>query len=110
MLKPEDNEYIKSYLTKRERAKISYPFSRTLAVFSVDNIPFAYLETGKQLPRLSLRSDPLLAKVLREKYEEVGPGEKLDTRIWSTIVLSGQLSVEEITALIDHSYQLAQAA
>lgn len=85
------------------------PFTKTLLVFSVGETAFAYLETGKQIQRLSLRSDPVLSEFLKERYEEVLPGQKLDQRKWITVILSGQLSFEEITALIDQSYQLAQS-
>jgi len=85
----------------------NYPISPTLAVYSVADKAFAYLETSKALLRISLRSDPLLAEVLRDKYIEVLPGHKLNPKIWNTIILSGQLSIDEIKALILHSYQLA---
>jgi predicted DNA-binding protein (MmcQ/YjbR family) len=100
---------IESYIESLDINNIQrdYPYSATLAVYSIENVPFAYLETGKELLRISLRSDPLLAKVLRDKYIEVLPGQKLNSKIWNTIVISGQLSLDEIKALILHSYQLA---
>jgi predicted DNA-binding protein (MmcQ/YjbR family) len=84
-----------------------FPYSDTLAVYRTNDTPFAYLETGKELLRISLRSDPLLAKVLRDKYIEVSPGHKLNPKIWNTVIVSGQLTLDEIKALINHSYQLA---
>lgn len=109
MIKGDEDVKLENYLKAKQDAKLSYPFTKTLAVFSLGETPFAYLETGKSLPRLSLRSDPLLAKVLRERYQEVSPGHKLDARHWNTIIVSGQLSFEELSALIDHSYQLVEA-
>jgi predicted DNA-binding protein (MmcQ/YjbR family) len=107
MLKPSETTAIKRYLDKIKGATKSYPYQKTLAVYSVNGTPFAFLETDKQPLRLSLRSDPELSKLLRAKYEEVTPGHKLDQRYWNTIILSGQLSPDEVLALIDHSYQLA---
>ena len=86
---------------------MSLPHTKTLQVYSVAGVPFAYLETGKQLLRLSLRADSELSRVLRERYEEVSPGQKLDPKVWNTIIISGQLDLSEILALIDHSYILA---
>ena len=107
MLSLKDQQAIRRYLATRQNAQLSYPFGRSMPVYSVSGVPYAYLETGRQLWRLSLRSDIELAKLLRSKYEEVFPGQKLNPRIWNTIVLSGQLALDEVIALIDHSYQLA---
>jgi predicted DNA-binding protein (MmcQ/YjbR family) len=56
--------------------------------------------------RISLKCDPQLAELLRGKYEEVMPGYHLNKKHWNTIVLSGQLSWEEVQGLIRHSYDL----
>lgn len=108
MLKPRELSALKKYLSERDGAKLVHPHSKTLNEYTIGGATFAYLETGKQLLRLSLRSDPELARLLREKYEEVSAGHKLDGRKWNTIVISGQLSYNELTALIEHSYQLAK--
>lgn len=109
MLKASELKTIKRYLDQLEDAKVSFPHSKTLAVYLISDVPFAYLETGKQLYRLSVRTDPILGKLLKDKYEEVTDGQKLNPKIWITIVISGQLSLNELTALIDHSYQLAKS-
>ncbi len=108
MLSQKDTAAISRYLASKKGALESKPYSDTLIVYSLQDTPFAYLETGKQLLTLSLRADPELAKVLRQKYEEVSPGHKLNPKIWNTIVVSGQLSLDEIKALIDHSYHRAK--
>lgn len=68
---------------------------------------FALISDKKSPVRLSLRCDPKLATHLREKYDEVMPGVHLDPKKWNTIVLTGQLSSDEIKDLIRHSYNLA---
>ncbi len=107
MLSDKDSKRIATYLAAKDNATVAYPYTKTLAVYSLNDTAFAYLETGKQLLRLSLRIDQELSKLLREQYEEVLPAQQLDPRIWNTIIISGQLSFAELTALIDHSYQLA---
>lgn len=57
--------------------------------------------------KISLRSDRQLAKVLRERYEEVQPGLNLDQKTWNTIICSGQLANDEIIDLARLSYRLA---
>lgn len=108
MLKTSDLSAIKRYLKHYDAVSVAFPHSKTLAVYSASNdATFAYLESGRQVPEISLRIDSQLAGLLRDKYEEVSLGRKLDPRQWSTIVLSGQLGLDEVYALIDHSFQSA---
>ena len=107
MLSLKEQQTIRRYLAGLQNSKLSFPFGRYTSVYSVGGVAYAYLQTDKQLWRLSLRSEAELAKLLRSKYEEVLPGQKLNPRVWNTVVLSGQLSTDEVIALIDHSYQLA---
>lgn len=107
MIKPAEITRIKRYISQLQDCRKSYPFGRSLTVYSVKNEPFAYIDNSKSIMRLNLRADPELAKLLRDRYEEVLPAQRLDPRKWNTVILSGQLSVDEITALIDHSYTLA---
>ena len=67
---------------------------------------YALIQEGKDPVRLSLKCDPELGKVLRERYESVQEGYHLNKKHWITIVLSGQLSWPEVQDLIRHSYQL----
>lgn len=107
MLKAKEIRALKKYLKELKNVSVTKPYARNLSVYNVNKCAFAYLEAGKHFMRLSLRSDPHLADVLKERYDEVSPGQKLDPKKWVTIVISGQLSYSELTALIDHSYQLA---
>jgi len=68
---------------------------------------FALIREGKTPIQLSLKCDPALAKTLRERYESVLPGYHLNKKHWNTILLTGQLSEQEIKDLITHSYNLA---
>ena len=70
---------------------------------------FAVLQTRSLGLNLSLRCDPQLALVLRERYETVLPGYKLPQKYWNTLVLSQQLAWPDVVGLIDHSYNLALA-
>lgn len=67
---------------------------------------FALIPENKEPVNISLKCDPKLSEVLREKYEEVMPGYHLNKKHWITIVISGQLDWEEVQALIRHSYDL----
>jgi predicted DNA-binding protein (MmcQ/YjbR family) len=56
--------------------------------------------------QLSLKCDPTLSEVLRDKYETVLPGYHLNKKHWNTLILTGQLEWPEVQDLIKHSYQL----
>lgn len=99
---------------------MDYPFGEEVAVYFVKganpDVPtdsvgsrgkmFALIREKKIPVQLSLKCDPLLAETLRQKYETVLPGYHLNKKHWNTILLTGQLSWEEIQDLIRHSYNL----
>ncbi len=67
---------------------------------------FALISEGKEPVRLSLKCDPTLSMVLRDKYDEIMPGYHLNKKHWNTLILTGQLEWPEVQDLIRHSYQL----
>lgn len=67
---------------------------------------FALIAEGSEPLRVSVKCDPQLAEVLREKYETVLPGYHLNKKHWNTLILSGQLSEDEVKDFIRHSYNL----
>lgn len=87
-------------------ARLEYPFGEGAAVYKVGDKMFAIIAEGSNPVRISLKCDPQLAEVLREKYESVVPGYHLNKKHWNTIICSGQLSDDEIKDLIVHSYNL----
>lgn len=87
-------------------AVLDYPFGEGVAVYKAGDKMFALLTEKSSPVRISLKCDPRLATLLREKYETVMPGYHLNKKHWNTIVLTGQLSWEEVQDLIRHSYNL----
>ncbi|HSX46413.1 MAG TPA: MmcQ/YjbR family DNA-binding protein [Patescibacteria group bacterium] len=87
-------------------ARLDYPFGEGVAVYKVKDKMFALISEGKDPVRISLKCDPLLAKILRERYESVMEGYHLNKKHWNTLVLSGQLNWDEVKGLILHSYNL----
>lgn len=67
---------------------------------------FALIAEKSDPLSLSLKCDPNLAETLRAKYDTVMPGYHLNKEHWNTIVLTGQLSWDEVKDLIKHSYDL----
>lgn len=88
-------------------ARLDYPFGEDVAVYKVHDKMFALIAEKTNPLNLSLKCDPQLAELLREKYESVLPGYHLNKKHWNTLILSGQLKEQEVLDLINHSYDLA---
>lgn len=86
--------------------KLDYPFGEEVAVYKVNDKMFALIPEKSSPVRISLKCDPQLAEILREKYETVMAGYHLNKKHWNTVVLTGQLPWEEVQGLIRHSYDL----
>lgn len=105
-----DHKTVEDYILSMPNSYLDYPFGEGVAVYKTgskdDGKMFALISEGKNPVRLSLKCDPELSKLLRDKYEEVMPGYHLNKKHWNTLVLSGQLNWDEVQGLIQHSYQL----
>jgi predicted DNA-binding protein (MmcQ/YjbR family) len=101
-----DHKTVEEYILSMPNARLDYPFGKDVSVYKVNDKMFALITEGKQPVQLSLKCDPQLSEVLREKYESVMPGYRLNKKHWNTIVLTGQLPLDEIQGLIRHSYDL----
>jgi predicted DNA-binding protein (MmcQ/YjbR family) len=117
-----DHKTVETYVLSMPNVRLDYPFGEGVAVYKVEDPGsktssttghgkmFALIAEGKDPVRISLKCDPALSKVLRANYTEVMEGYHLNKKHWNTIVLSGQLTWEEIKALIRHSYDLVTGA
>lgn len=103
-----DHKTVEEYILSMPNAKLDYPFGEEVAVYKVNDKMFALIAEGKDPVRLSLKCDPALSKILREKYETVLEGYHLNKKHWNTVILTGQLPWEEIQGLIRHSYDLVR--
>lgn len=101
-----DHKTVEEYILSMPNARLDYPFGEEVAVYKAGDKMFALVPEGKSPISISLKCDPQLAKLLREKYETVMEGYHLNKKHWNTILLTGQLPWEEVQALILHSYIL----
>lgn len=97
---------VEAYVLEMPNAKLDYPFGEDVAVYKIKDKMFALIGENSDPLRISLKCDPQLSVLLREKYETVMPGYHLNKKHWNTIILSGQLPWEEVQGLIRHSYDL----
>jgi predicted DNA-binding protein (MmcQ/YjbR family) len=105
-----DHKTVEDYILSMPNAWLDYPFGEDVAVYKAgpqdDGKMFALIREGKDPVQLSLKCDPQLSDLLREKYDEVMPGYHLNKKHWNTLVLTGQLGWEEVQGLIRLSYDL----
>lgn len=100
------HKQVEQHLLSMPNARLDYPFGEDVAVYKVGDKMFALVPEKTEPVRLSLKCDPHLAEVLREKYETVLPGYHLNKKHWNTLILTGQLSEDEVKDLVRHSYDL----
>ncbi|HTB49109.1 MAG TPA: MmcQ/YjbR family DNA-binding protein [Verrucomicrobiae bacterium] len=105
-----DHKTVEDYILSMPNSWLDYPFGEGVAVYKAgpkdQGKMFALIREGKEPVQLSLKCDPELSKILREKYDEIMPGYHLNKKHWNTLVLAGQLGWEEVQGLIRHSYEL----
>jgi predicted DNA-binding protein (MmcQ/YjbR family) len=101
-----DHKTVEEYILSMPNARLDYPFGEGVAVYKIGDKMFALIQEGKDPVQLSLKCDPNLSDILREKYDEIMPGYHLNKKHWNTLVLAGQLEWPEVQGLIRHSYYL----
>ena len=103
---------LEEYLLSFPNSWLDFPFGEGISVYKVGHKEtgegklFAIISDDTKPLRVSLKCDPNLAEILREKYETVLPGYHLNKKHWNTIICSGQLSDDEIQDLARLSYNL----
>lgn len=100
------HKQVEKFILSMPKSRLDYPFGEEVAVYKVEDKMFALIQEKKEPVQLSLKCDPQLAETLRAKYESVMPGYHLNKKHWNTVLLSGQLSWDEVKDLIRHSYDL----
>jgi predicted DNA-binding protein (MmcQ/YjbR family) len=101
---------LESFLLQLPKMWLDYPFGEGSAVYKYGDKPDGKIvaiiaEDSKPL-RVSLKCEPKLAELLREKYETVLPGYHLNKKHWNTILCTGQVPDNELLDLARHSYEL----
>ena len=86
-----------------------FPFDNRTLVFKVMDKMFALTDV-ETFDSINLKCDPERTIELRERYHCIIEGYHMNKKHWNTIliegVLSGELALNELKALILHSYEL----
>src|SRR4051812_21123110 len=93
------------YILTMAGSWLDHPFGEDTAVYKYGNRDgkdkiFAIIAVGSKPVKLSLKCDPQLAEILREKYETILPGYHLSKKHWNTILCTGQVPEDELHDLI----------
>lgn len=103
---------LEAYLLSFENSWLDFPFGEGTSVYKVgdkatgEGKMFAIIQDDSKPLRVSLKCDPQLAVLLRERYESVVPGYHLSKKHWNTVICSGQVPDEEIKDFARLSYKL----
>ncbi|MFT4532197.1 MAG: putative DNA-binding protein (MmcQ/YjbR family) [Candidatus Saccharimonadales bacterium] len=101
---------LEEYINSLPDVKLDFPFGEEVAVYKVlvgdEDKMFALIPEDKSPLSVSLKCDPQLSRLLREKYESVMEGYHLNKKHWNTMLLTGQMTDDEVTGLVQHSYNL----
>ena len=118
-----DRKEIQEFILSQPNSWLDFPFGPEVEVYKTGpqgngNVDaegtddkqkskmFALIDAKKDPVNLSLKCEPVLSDVLREKFVSVMPGYHLNKKHWNTIVCSGELSEQELQDLITLSHRL----
>jgi predicted DNA-binding protein (MmcQ/YjbR family) len=100
-------EEIRTICLSKKGVTESFPFDNETLVFKVMNKIFLLIGLNYSPLSFNAKCDPEEAITLRESYPNViKPGYHMSKVHWNTIVCDGELNHNQITKLIDDSYQL----
>ena len=101
-----DKEKIEKYLSELKGGESSYPFGPEALVYKVMGKMYALVSQKEEIPRVTLKANPVDAEVLVGQYDSVTPGYYMNKKHWITISLNGELPLEMVKDLSDKSYEL----
>lgn len=101
-------EDYRNYCTSKKEVTEHFPFDQDTLVFKVCNKMFALASLSKWEAGegfINLKCNPDYAEELRADYESIKPGWHMSKKLWNSVHFStGELSMNLIFKLIDHSY------
>jgi len=101
-----NRKQLENKLSKFKGSEGSYPFGPDALVFKVMGKMFALVSQNEEIPRVTLKCNPVDGEVLVGQFESVIPGYYMNKKHWITISLDGELPKEMLTDLAKRSYGL----
>jgi predicted DNA-binding protein (MmcQ/YjbR family) len=98
--------YLRDHRGRKPGSTSGYPFGEGHLVFEVCGRIFAVLHVEESPVKVTLKADPELTGLLRERYPSVRPARYFDKRYWSALTRDGTVPEDEVTELLDASYDV----
>lgn len=105
-----NQQTLEKYLSTFKGSEKSLPFGPEALVFKVMGKMFALVSQGEEIPRITLKCDPVDAANLVGQFASVVPGYYMNKKHWITISLTGEVSAEMLVGLARDSYELVVRA
>src|SRR3712207_5283556 len=99
-------EQLRDYCGRKPGSHAGSPFGEGTLVFKVRGRIFASLHVKESPVKITLKTDPELAGLLRHTYPAVRPARYFDKRYWSVVTCDGALPEDELLELVDTSYDI----
>ncbi len=103
-----DVRLVRAYCAGRPGATSEYPFGPGVRVYKVRGKVFALVPEAAPWS-VSLKCDPVLARILRENHPAITPGYHLNKAHWNTVALGGGVPTALMREMITNSYDLVVA-
>ena len=100
-----NKDKLEKYLGGFKGSEKSFPFGPEAMVFKVMGKMFALVSQGDDIPRVTLKCDPVEGAHLVGQFNSVVPGYYMNKKHWITISLTGELPDEMLTDLARDSYE-----
>jgi len=87
-----------------------YPFDETVALIrhSGNKKMFALIDHLNGRLQTTLKCDPMKSDILRNHFESVIPGYHMNKQHWNTVYIDGDVPMDELQDMIQHSYDLTK--
>lgn len=100
-------EELRSFCLTKKGATEGFPFGEDTLVFKVGNKIFLLAGLDNHPVSFNVKCDPEEAISLREKYpNSILPGYHMNKKHWNTVVLNGEIALDQIKEMINYSYGL----
>lgn len=100
-------EDLRSYCLSKKGTTEGLPFGPDTLVFKVGDKIFLLAGLDEDPLSFNVKCDPEEAITLRERYpNSILPGYHMNKKHWNTVVLNGDVTIEEIKAMINRSFEL----
>jgi len=99
-------ETLCQFLESKPGSYRDMPFGVDTLVYKVFKKMFALVAWQEEPIRISLKSDPVDAVILRKQYASIKPGYHLNKKHWITVILDGSIPDDELQLMITESYNL----